>query len=82
MTGLSGRITTVRGNVFAYLIPGELRLTLLPGVGQVNGGAAYDVPTDLIPAECRLPNSPLWVTVDLDRGEILKREPRESGESS
>ena len=77
MSGSPGRITKVRGEVFACLIPGELRLILLPGVGQVNGGAPYDVRTELVPCECRLPNSALWVTVDLDRGEVLKVDPRD-----
>jgi hypothetical protein len=70
------RITRVPAEVFACLIPGELRLTLLPGSGMANGGAPYDVRTGLIPFECRVPNTPLWVTIDLDRGEVLKVEPR------
>jgi hypothetical protein len=50
--------------VFACLLPGELRLLLHPGNGWVNGGAPYDVPTSTIPAELRMPNTPLWVQLD------------------
>jgi len=33
---------------YACLIPGEMRIILLPGVGLANGGARRDVPMDLI----------------------------------
>jgi hypothetical protein len=80
MSGLKARITRVRAEVFACLIRGELRLTMLPGVGLANGGAPYDVSVEMVPFEYRMPNAPLWVTLDLNRGEVLKIEPRGSDE--
>jgi hypothetical protein len=73
----SDRITRIPAEVFACLKTGELRLTLLPGVGLANGGAPFDVELELIPFGSRLPNSPLWVTIDLDRGQVLAVEPRD-----
>ena len=52
----------VPAEVFACLIPGELRITLLPGVGLANGGA----PIGLEPFELRMPNTRLWVRLDDD----------------
>lgn len=50
--------------VFACLLPGELRIMMLPGVGLADGGAPRDVPIDLIPLELRMPNTPLWLKLD------------------
>jgi hypothetical protein len=52
--------------VFACLLPGELRIILFPGLGIANGGAPRDVPTDVIPPDLRMPNTPLWVQLDDD----------------
>ena len=54
----------VPGEVFACLQSGELRITLLPGVGLAQGGAQRDVPVELVPAELRLPNTKLWVQLN------------------
>jgi len=70
------RITRVPAEVLASLLPGELRLTLQPGNGHANGGDPWDVETELVRFACRLPHTLLWVTVDLDRGEVLKVERR------
>jgi hypothetical protein len=59
MSGCGIRITRIPAEVFASLKPGELQLTLLPGSGHVNGGAPWDVDTQLVPIECRTPNTPL-----------------------
>jgi hypothetical protein len=50
--------------VFACLIPGEFRVILYSGVGLAYGGIPYDIPTEVIPFELRLPNTPLWVQLD------------------
>jgi hypothetical protein len=57
--------------VFGCLVPGELRIILLPGLGHVNGGAPLDVSVDLIPMELRMPNKPLWLRLD-DEMNILR----------
>jgi hypothetical protein len=49
--------------VFACLIPGEIRITLCPGIGLADG-APRDVPVSDIPFELRMPNTPLWVKFD------------------
>jgi len=54
----------VPGIVFGCLRAGELRLTVLPGVGLAYGGAPYDVPVQLVPAELRMPNTTVWVQFD------------------
>ena len=48
-------------HVFAHLVPGEIRLVVLPGSGLAGGGASYDVPLNKVPPELRLTNTPLWV---------------------
>jgi hypothetical protein len=52
--------------VFACLVPGEVRLVILPGVGLASGGARYDVPSEVVPVELRFPNTPLWVELSDD----------------
>jgi hypothetical protein len=62
----------VPAEVFACLIPGEIRIILLPGVGLADGGAPLDVSIDLIPFELRVPNARLWVQMDEDMNEVLR----------
>ena len=47
--------------VFACLRPGELRITILPGLGSTDGDQLRDVPIEVVPLELRLPNTPLWI---------------------
>jgi len=56
----------VPAKVFACLLPGELRITVMPGRGQMDGGAPWNVPVDLIPPELRMPNTRLWLELDDD----------------
>jgi hypothetical protein len=51
----------VPAEVFACLLPGELRITLMPGVGMASGGIPCDVPAHLVPPDLWVPNTPLWV---------------------
>lgn len=54
----------VPAEVFACLLPGELRIIVYPGVGLAGGGAEWNVPVDIIPPELRMPNSRLWLQLD------------------
>ena len=67
----------VPAEVFACLLPGELRIVLLPGVGMANGGAPHDVPAALVPPELWVPNTPLWVQLDdgFNIVRVWRREP-------
>lgn len=69
------RLRRVPATVFAYLTPGHLRLTLLPGVGLADGGIPHEVPLHDVPFSCRMPNTPLWVTMDR-RGVVVGVERR------
>jgi hypothetical protein len=74
---MPARNTTHRviAEVFACLKPGELRSIMLPGNGLADGGTPRDVPTELVPVDCRMPNALLWVTYE-EGGGILSIEPR------
>jgi hypothetical protein len=50
--------------VFACLVPGELRITLCPGGGMGDGRAQMDIPIARVPFELRMPKTPLWVQLD------------------
>jgi hypothetical protein len=54
----------VPAEVFACLIPGEMRITLFPGIGQASYCSDLDVPMSVIPFELRMPNTRLWVQLD------------------
>ena len=54
----------IPARVFGCLRDGELRITVLPGVGMVDGGVPYDVPTSVIPFDLRMPNTDLWIRCD------------------
>jgi len=57
--------------VFACLRAGEIRIVLRPGDGLADGGTPRDVPVEQIPAELRMPNTPLWVCFD-DKWNIVR----------
>jgi hypothetical protein len=57
--------------VFGCLVPGEIRLTVAPEAGLADGGTPYDLRADLVPAELRMPNTPLWVECD-DKMQIVR----------
>jgi hypothetical protein len=56
----------VPAEVFGCLRQGELRITLMPGVGHLDGGAPFDVPIEQVPAELRMPNTRLWLQLGED----------------
>jgi hypothetical protein len=57
--------------VFASLVRGEIRLVLHSGSGLAQGGAAYDVAIETVPAELRVPNTKVWVQLD-DNMKVLR----------
>jgi hypothetical protein len=71
----------VPAEVFACLLPGELRIVLLPGVGLAHGGAPRDIPAALVPPELWVPNTPIWVQLDdaFDIVRVWRREASPEG---
>ncbi len=63
--------------VFSCLLPGEIRIFIHPGDGFAGGGIARDVPTKLIPADLRMPNTPLLLKIGYEDDEILRVWKRE-----
>jgi hypothetical protein len=61
-------ISQIPAEVFGCLIPGELRIVVLPGDGHVGGGAHWDIPSNLVPAELRMPNTLIWVEMVKEKG--------------
>jgi hypothetical protein len=70
------RNNRIPGEVFACLLPGELRIIVCPGVGHVDGGVPWNAPLDRVPAELRMPNTRLWLHVD-DAMNVLRVSRRE-----
>jgi hypothetical protein len=66
----------VPAEVFACLLPGELRITVCPGNGHLNGGTPWDIPVEVIPPDLRLPNTRLWLQLD-DKMRIVRVWKRE-----
>ena len=62
--------------VFACLIPREIRILILPGVGLANGGVPFDISIDLVSPELRIPNTPLWVKLS-SQMEVIRTWKRE-----
>ncbi len=58
----------IPAEVFGCLIPGELRIVVFPGNGHVNGGAHWDISSDLVPNELRIPNTRIWVEMAKEKG--------------
>jgi hypothetical protein len=54
----------IPAEVFGCLLPGELRIVILPGSGPLNGGALRDIPIETVPHELRMPNTRLWLQLD------------------
>jgi hypothetical protein len=68
--------------VFACLIPGELRIVLLPTVPcGIARGAERDIPLDVVPFNLRVANTPIWVQFDDDLSvvRVWDRNEKDSG---
>jgi hypothetical protein len=65
--------------VFGCLIPGEIRVILLPGAGLADGGAPADIPAQSIPPDLCMPNTPLWIRFD-DDWNVVRVWRRQEGE--
>ncbi|MFO0813628.1 MAG: hypothetical protein U0796_10445 [Gemmatales bacterium] len=74
-------VNQLPAEVFACLVPGELRIILHPGAGMANGGVPLDVPMGLIPPELWVPNTLLWVQLD-DSFKLVRVWKREASEAS
>ena len=61
--------------VFGCLQTGEFRLILWPSVGLADGGIPVNVAAELVPPDCRMPNTLLWALTQ--GGLILSIERRE-----
>jgi hypothetical protein len=62
--------------ILGCTVAGQLRLVLHPGAGLADGGFPCDVAVDLVPPDLRMPNTPLWVALDEQRGivRVWRRE--------
>ena len=54
----------VPAQVFGSFIAGELRIVVLPGNGQVDGGVPWNIAVDQVPPHLRMPNTRLWLRLD------------------
>lgn len=75
MISLREGFTQVPAVVFGCLLPGELRLDLFPDNGFAEE-IYIEAPTELIPPELRMPNTPLYLELDenLEIVSVWKRE--------
>lgn len=70
------KFDTIPAVVFGCLYPEELKVILYPSVGLVDGGILENIPVNIIPVDCRMPNTLLWIQFDEERNiiGIWKRE--------
>ncbi len=61
-----------RGKIFTSLKPGTIEIHVAYGFGHNNGGGLQRVKRNIVPINCRFPNSYVWLTIEL--GEIVKVE--------
>jgi hypothetical protein len=58
--------------VLGCLRPGLITVIAFPGVEMVDGGLPMDLPTEMIPAELRMPNSEFIVIRNRQSGEFTQ----------
>jgi hypothetical protein len=59
------------GQVFARLTDSTIRIVLFPGYGQADGGIPYEVPIEVVPPDCRTPNTKLEVVLERATKRVL-----------
>jgi hypothetical protein len=59
----------IRALIFGSLQPGTIEIEVGYDYGMGNPGLLNRVDTSLVPIDCRLPNTYVWVT--MEKGEIL-----------
>ena len=64
-----GRIQTIPARLLAALTPGYIQIIMCPNQGLADGGIPVDIPLALVPAELRMPNTELSVT--LQNGNVI-----------
>ena len=58
-----------------YRFPAQVIAGLTPGHLRVDvGGFHIEIPLDQVPFACRMPNTPLWITIS--ENEVIAVEPR------
>ncbi|MCF4966637.1 hypothetical protein [Nostoc sp. CMAA1605] len=62
--------------VLGCLKPGEITVIALPGVGMVDGGILWEIPTEMIPVSLRMPNSEFIVVCDRQSGNFIEIIPK------
>ncbi|MEH2299957.1 MAG: hypothetical protein V7K88_13260 [Nostoc sp.] len=64
--------------VLGCLRPGIITVIAFAGVGMVDGGLPMELPTEMIPAELRMPNSEFIVVCNRQSGEFTQVLSKES----
>ena len=64
--------------VLGCLRSGIITVIAFPGVGMLDGGLLMELPTEIIPAELRMPNSEFIVVRNRQSGEFTKVLPKHS----
>ncbi|WP_427159677.1 hypothetical protein ACQFX9_27350 [Aliinostoc sp. HNIBRCY26] len=62
--------------VLGCLKPGEITVIALTGVGMVDGGILWEIPTEMIPVSLRMPNSEFIVVYDRQNGNFIEILPK------
>ncbi|MEH1834637.1 MAG: hypothetical protein V7L29_21835 [Nostoc sp.] len=64
--------------VLGCLRPGIITVIAFPGVGMVDGGLLMELPTEMIPAKLRMPNSEFIVVCNRQSREFIQVLPKDS----
>ena len=67
--------TMIRARTAASFSPGTIRILVGADHGQLNGGVPFEVDADLVPPDCRIPNTEFYVIYDRDELQIVGYAP-------
>lgn len=68
----------VRAIVFESLQPDTIEIQVGYGYGKADGGTLWKVERDLVPVDCRVPNTYVWVTIESNEVLLVeKMSPKE-----
>ncbi|MEM6686890.1 MAG: hypothetical protein AAF617_13985 [Bacteroidota bacterium] len=51
----------IRGVIFGSLYPKKIHIHVGYGIGMIDGGSLLMVDRDIVPPNCRMPNTLVWV---------------------